>query len=154
MKPSRQVIPAEVVVSLFALSYAWLGGIPWPEAASLFRFIARREGLVGNVAWALLLGGPALLLVSVSLREWYCWKRCRWTEAEHNLSALWRSRLVLTQLFSWLYMIHLAVVAERRLFLLTLHASIGAAVCGWSYWENRRVRREIRYSATAASATR
>ena len=147
MKPSRGMIPAEVVVSLFALSYAWLGGIAWPgEPGALFRLIYAKEGALGNVVWAFGLGLPAAFLVFFSLHEWWCWQRCRWTVFQHDFSATLRGRLVLCEGLAWAYMLHVLALSDKKLALLALHAGIGVVVCAWSYWENRRVRREIRYA--------
>jgi hypothetical protein len=150
MKPSRQVIPVEIMVSLFALSYAGYGSIPWPEATPLFKFIFSREGWIGIFTWAIIVGIPPFWLMLVSGREWLFCKKHRWGPFEIDASATLRGRLVVTQMASWLYLLHLAFLSpSRKPMLIIIHAMIGAVICAWSYWENRRVRREIKRSTAA-----
>jgi hypothetical protein len=149
MKPSRAMISGEITTSLFALGYAWSGGLSWPfEHGPLFNLIAHREGWVGNLTWLFLLGAPALGLILVDSIEWFC-SSC-WTMAKMDQSATLRARLVATQFFSWLYMLHLLMLVHNmsRIPVLAAHAVVGAIMCFWAYWENRRVRREIRYATS------
>lgn len=150
MTPSRQMLPAEIVVSLFALSYACVGGLAWPvQPGPLYRLIYAHEGVAGNLTLFLFMGLPALGLIITSIREMLFSKRCRWSIIQHDTSARFRSRLVICQFFSWCYMFHVLLLTHRTLAIVAIHSVIGIIVCAWSYWENRRVRREIRYSTTS-----
>lgn len=138
MKPSSAMIPGEIAVCAFGLVLAIFGGlIDGPLHTAL---LARHSAL----AWLLLLGAPALLMLWLDLREW---RRCsRWDMDARHRSARWRSKCALLQAFCWLFAVYFGFATDGAA-LVGFFGLVGGSYCAWSYVENRRVRREISIAA-------
>lgn len=139
MKPSRAMIPGEILCSAIGLIMAWFGGMHdgWLHAV----LAARGEQWL----WMALLGSSSLASMVLCLREYTRWKTWGWVRLEQT--ARWRGRAVLWQGLCWLHAVYFGYDYGAPLI-----GSIGSACfafCVWAYLENRRTCREIRY-ATAA----
>ena len=141
MKPSRAMIPGEILASAIGLVLAIFGGmVPgWLHAV----LTARGEDLV----WMILLGSSATASLVLGVREYLYWRR--WNLIERERTARLRGRAVLWQGLCWMHAIYFGFDYGAPLI-----GSIGVvcfAFCVWAYLENRRTCREIRY-ATATAA--
>lgn len=140
MKPSRAMIPGEILCSLVGIVLAYFGGIydGW-----LHDVLNRREGAG---AWLVMLGIPALAALYLGVREIWYWRH--WGSIRQEQSARWRARAVLIQGLCQLYAVYFCFVEG-----IDLIGSLGVVLfgfCAWSYLENRRTCREIRYATSAA----
>ena len=136
MKPSRAMIPGEILCAAYGVAMAYFGGL---HHGWLHRTLVERGE---SVAWLLLLGIPAAALLVVAVREW--------TAPSIGLVrrekfAKWRGKLVGVQGLCWLYAVYFGIT-QGSSFIGTLGV-IGFLFCTWSYWENRRSGREIRHSS-------
>jgi hypothetical protein len=139
MKPSRAMIPGEILCALFALSLAWSGGLSWPfDHGPLYRILAKGDQ---NVIWLLLMGTPSSALVVLSVREWIYGQK--WNGRTVSISCYWRGKTVALMGISWLYAVYLIGQLTVGISGLLVQSVCAAVFCGWSYVENRRVRREI-----------
>ena len=141
MKPSRAMIPGELLCSLLGCLLAWFGGV---QTGWLNSVLASRNE---NVLWLLLLGVPALVSMTFGLREMLHWPK--WNLAKREFTARWRGRAVLAQGVCWFYAIYFGF--DHGAELIGWIGIICFAYCVWAYLENRRTCREIRY-ATAVTA--
>lgn len=150
--PSRAMISGELSWSFFAFWFALAGsGVPWLGRGALYQALVQHAS---PVLWGVLLGVPAVCLFLVSLREWCAHTNAcrrdepRWSVFQQDRSAMWRARLCLLSLLSWLYMVKVLVADLHRISVL-LPVAMGGCVFMWIFYkENRRVRREIRGSTT------
>ena len=141
MKPSRAMIPGEILVSAIGLVLAVFGGLVpgWLNAV----LMARGEAWV----WMLLLGSASTACIGLGIREHLEWKS--WGLVERERTARLRGRAVLWQGLCWMHAIYFGFDYGAPLI-----GSIGVvcfSYCVWAYLENRRTCREIRY-ATATAA--
>ena len=162
MKPSRYMLTGEISWALVALSFAWSGMGGWPMAPSyLSRMLERRGGgmfVSEQVLWTVVIGVPALVLLFMSLREWWAHKRHIWTMAQIEQSSRIRGRMCLVMFVSWLYMFKVMLAgavasmfpngvqmldAPRANAMLPI-ALFGAVCMLWFWLENRRVQRDVR----------
>lgn len=141
MKPSRAMIPGEILCSLHGALLAWFGGV---QPGWLHTVLEARGDAV---AWLFMLGVPSWVQLFLAVREWIFWRR--WGVIAVERSARWRARAIMGQGLCWLYAIYFGFHAGA--FLIGWLGLIAFGFCCWSYLENRRSCREIRY-ATAAIA--
>lgn len=140
MKPSRAMIPGEILASSLGMVLAAFGGaIPgWLHTV----LASRGEDLV----WMLLLGTSAMASLVLGVREFLYWKK--WNLIERERTARLRSRAVLWQGLCWMHAVYFGFDYGAPLM-----GSIGVVCfcfCVWAYLENRRTCREIRYATAAA----
>lgn len=133
MRPSRQMLTGEFILSLFAMGYAFSAAL---ANSPLHTVLLQREGLRGVMAWLLIMGIPACWLALLDFYEWLL--------PTTNGCAYARSLLLIYQGAAWAYAMHLMLVIGRPISLLFMHALIGVSACAWFHIENRRVCREIR----------
>lgn len=160
MKPSHRMLTGEISWALVALSFVWSGMGGWPlEASYLHRALDR----LGETAlWSAVLGVPAAVLFFASTREHFAFThppadpRKRWSLADLDRSARVRSVCSGLMCLSWLYIFK--VVVELSVLRATpngvfeglranaiMPIALAGAVCTfWFWWENRRVRRDVR----------
>lgn len=140
MKPSNAMIPGEILCSLIGLVLAYFGGI---QEGWLNNELVKRHG---DTVWLVCLGLPALLTFAGAMRGWLL--AGVWRTEDVNRNARWRARTVLLQGLCWLYAVYFGFDGGPPLI-----GSVGAVCfvfCAWSYHENRRTCREIRYATAAA----
>lgn len=140
MKPSRAMIPGEILVSLQGLVLSYFGGV-YPGWLNTV-LISRHEDLW----WLFLLGLPALLSLMVCAREMAQWRN--FTLFQRENTAKWRGRAVLVQGLCFLYAVYFGF--DHGAPLIGCIGFICFAYCVWAYLENRRTCREIRYSTVVA----
>lgn len=138
MKPSRAMIPGEILCSLLGCVLAYFGGFHdgWLHST----LDAKNEAAL----WLMLLGGPAIISFIACVREWFDWPV--WNLLQREASVHWRARAILIQGLCWLYAVYVSFGHEA--LLLGWISLICFAFCTWAYHENRRTSREIRYSKT------
>lgn len=141
MKPSRAMIPLEIGCALTGIALALFGLLidgPFREV------LAERNGVA---TWFFLLGMPAVVLCYEASREWFTH---RWMNlAQRERSAVLRGRLVLTQALCWLYAVYVVLADQDQADdVIAIIGVVNFGLCMWSYWENRRVKREIRIQTT------
>lgn len=148
MKPSRAMIPLELLISTLSLLSAWLGAFAWPvKPGALYWLLAEHRE---NAVWFALLGLPAVALFVVSFREWH---GAALGALELDRSCRLRARLVLLQGLSWVYGLKLLIVSGGAMGGVGALSIVMLIFCSWSYKENRRVRREIRTATVHFAAT-
>jgi hypothetical protein len=140
MKPSRGMIPLELLIASLSLCLASIGGLGWPAPSGALYDLLTLKGQA--LVWLLLLGGPAAVLFPVSLLEW-C-SGIHWDVVRLDRSCRVRAALVGIQGLCLLYGVYLPLKSGGSLRGLALVTGILIVFCSWSYIENRRVRREIR----------
>lgn len=141
MKPSRAMIPGEILCSVIGLELAYFGGI---YTGWLHSVLAQRGG---NFVWFVTLGVPAAMSLFLGVREMVFWQH--WNFPHRMATARWRARSILLQGLCWLYAVYFCF-GEGIMLIGWLGVSC-FAFCVWSYLENRRTCREIRYATTAPS---
>lgn len=139
MKPSRAMISGEMSWAFVALAFAWAGVT---QGSYLNRLL---EQHAEPLLWGVLLAGPALVLMALSVREWiaHSSRRC-WGIVELEASARWRGRLCLALIAGWLYMLKIAATFSSGANATSAVALGGVVFMLWFYIQNRRVQREIR----------
>ena len=146
MKPSRGMIPMELLIACLSLSFALVGGLGWPPPEGPLYGLLVEKGQ--SVVWLVLLGTPAAVLAGLGAAEW---RRGRhWDVVRLDRSCCHRSWLVGIQGLCWLYGLYLPLAAPwTNLRGIALISVVMMFFCAWSYVENRRVRREIRRETTS-----
>ena len=109
MKPSRAMIPGEILCALFGLMLAYFGGISDSPIGHIFT--ARHE----SILWFLLLGAPALWTLWAGAREWFLGSA--WNLAYREISCKQRGRAVLVQGLCWLYAVYVGAHHENGTML-------------------------------------
>lgn len=136
MKPSRAMIPGEILCAALGLVLAYFGAAydGW-----LHKVLSERGE---EYWWMVLLGGPALIMLVLSTWEWFA------GSTSNAKFAKWRGRMVAGQGLCWLYAVYFGF--DGRAELIGSIGAVGFGFCLWSYWENRRVTREtVRREAIA-----
>jgi hypothetical protein len=164
MKPSHRMLTGEIFGALVALSFAWSGMGGWPLEPSYLNRALERTG--ETVLWAVAIGIPALVLLVVSMREYWAIAHPpadtakRWSIVEIDRSVRIRAWMCLAMSVSWAYMfkvmLELSVLRETangvfegvRANAIMPIALFGCLCMFWSWLENRRVQRDVR-KATA-----
>ena len=141
MKPSRAMIPGEILCAVFGIVFAWFG---WAQMGWLKTVLESRGE---SVIWMALLGIPAMVTLIFDVREWMLWRR--WNLIKREQTARWRGRAVAAQGLCWLYAVYVGYDYGAQ--LVGTLGIVCFGFCVWAYVENRRTCREIRY-ATAIAA--
>lgn len=141
MKPSRAMIPGEILCSLLGCVLAWFGGI---ESGWLHSVLASRNE---SVLWLGMLGIPSLVSLVFGIRELFSWPR--WGLIKREATAKWRGRAVMGQGLCWLYAIYFGF--DHGALLIGWIGIVCFGYCVWSYVENRRTCREIHYATAVGT---
>lgn len=160
MKPSHRMLTGEIFGSFVALSFAWSGMGGWPlEPSYLHRALERHDV---TWLWSTVIGIPALVLLAVSLREYFAFTHPpvdparRWSIWQIERSARIRAWMCLAMSASWAYMfkvmVELSVLRETangvfegvRANAILPIALFGCLCMFWFWLENRRVQRDVR----------
>lgn len=141
MKPSRAMIPGEILCSLLGCVLAWFGGI---ESGWLHSVLAaRNESLI----WLVLLGVPCLVSLVLGIRELLNWPT--WGLVKREATARWRGRAVLWQGLCWFYAIYFGF--DHGALMIGWIGIVCFSYCVWSYLQNRRACREIHYATAVGT---
>ena len=152
LRPSRGMISGELSWAAIALVLAWSGSGLLGMDGSYLNQVMERSSRFGPLLWTVLVGAPALALMTVSLREYLLAGREAWPLEQLEQSAAVRAWLSAALAFSWLYMLHVLTTISARPSALRGLAIAGLVFCAWFVWENRRVQRECRQGRARAEA--
>jgi MFS family permease len=154
------MLTGEIFGALVALSFAWSGMGGWPLLPSYLHRALDRTG--ETELWSIVIGIPALVLLVVSMREYWAIARPpadpakRWSLIQIDRSVRIRGRMCLVMAASWAYMfkvmLELSVLRDTanhvfegvRANAIMPIALFGCLCMFWSWLENRRVQRDVR----------
>lgn len=143
------MIPMEMLAASISFLAALVGGLGIPLGEGTLHSALAHGG--EHLVWLVLLGAPSVALFILAAREWKMPQLKRNAAAVDN-SCRWRSRAAGVQALSWIYGLKLLAAANGASWFGVLSA-VMVVFLGWSYIENRRVRREIKHQTTAFMAT-
>lgn len=144
MRPSRAMIPMELLAASISILVGLVGMTGWPPGIGTLYAALHSYG--ERYLWFVLLASPAVAMLGFGWLEWFS-KELRMSPERVDRNARRRARASLLQLVSWIYGLKLLADANGAGWIGLL-AVIMVVFLGWSYVENRRVQREIRNATT------